>query len=94
MIAGIFVFAGCLVLVFACTGAVLARSLYVRLHYLTPVTSLAGPLIGLGLAIDAGWSLTAGLDVLIVGLLAATGPILESATARVAAQRDGRVSNE
>jgi multisubunit Na+/H+ antiporter MnhG subunit len=94
MIAEILVFAGCLVVVFACTGAVLARSLYVRLHYLTPVTSLAGPLIGLGLAVDAGWGLTAGLEALIVALLAATGPILESATGRVVAQREGRVSNE
>lgn len=94
MIGEAFVFAGCLVLAFACTGAVLVRSLYVRLHFLTPVTSLGGPLIGLGLAIDQGFSLTSGLDLLIVGLLAATGPILESATGRVAAQRDGRVSNE
>lgn len=89
-----FVFAGCLVLVISCAAAMLATSLYVRLHFLTPVTSLAGPLIGLGLAIDQGFSLTSGLDLLIVGLLAATGPVLESATGRVAAQREGRVSNE
>ena len=89
-----FVYAGCLVLVFDCFAAIVARSLYVRLHFLTPVTSLAAPLIGIGLAIDQGVSITSGIDLLIVGLLAATGPVLESATGRVAAQREGRVSDE
>lgn len=94
MIGAAFVFAGCVVLVVACAAALLTRSVYVRLHFLTPVTSLAGPMIGIGLAIDQGVSLTSGLDLLIVGLLAATGPVLESATGRVAAQREGRVSSE
>ncbi len=86
--------AGCAVLVFSCAGAVAVRSLYVRLHFLTPVTSLSGPLIGIGLAIDAGWGLTAALDLAIVALLAVTGPVLTSATGRAVATRRGRIRTD
>ncbi|HVM67017.1 MAG TPA: monovalent cation/H(+) antiporter subunit G, partial [Acidimicrobiales bacterium] len=62
-----------------------------RLHYLTPVTSFGGPLIGLSLAIANGWGLTTAQVLLITFLLVVTGPVLGSATARLIAQGRGIV---
>lgn len=85
---------GCLLTVASCVAALRARSVSTRLHYLSPVTSLGGPLIGMALALANGWSLTTALVLLIVVLLAVTGPVLGAATGRSAAQRDGVVSTE
>ena len=65
-----------------------------RLHFLTPVTSVGTPLVGLGLALENGWSLTSAQIVLTCGLVMLTGPVLTSATLRVASQREGSVSPE
>lgn len=86
--------AGAAVVVVTSLRAVLARGVYNRLHFLSPVTSLAGPLIGLALAINSGWNLTTAQILLIVALLALTGPVLEAATGRLAAQRDELVPRE
>lgn len=80
------------VVVLSSLSAVWLRGVFVRLHFLTPVTSVGGPLIGLGLAIENGWGITTGLILLVVALLAMTGPVLEVATGRVMAQREGIVS--
>jgi multicomponent Na+:H+ antiporter subunit G len=63
-----------------------------RLHFLTPTTSLGTPLIGLGLVFANGWSLTSAQIVLTCALLAITGPVIASAAARVAAMREGEIS--
>lgn len=86
--------AGTAVVVAAALGAVTMRQAYNRLHFLTPGTSLGAPLIGLALGIENGWGLTTALDLFIVFLLALTGPVLEAATGRVAAQRDHLVDEE
>lgn len=86
--------AGLLVVVASCVGAVLARGVLARLHFLSPVTSLAGPLIGAALVLSNGWGLTAGADLLSVGLLTLTGPALATATGRLAAQQQGLVRKE
>jgi multisubunit Na+/H+ antiporter MnhG subunit len=86
--------AGLLAVVAACIGAVLAPGVLARLHFLSPVTSLAGPLIGAALVLSNGWGLTAGADLLSVGLLALTGPSLAAATGRLAAQQQGLVGKE
>lgn len=52
------------------------------------MTSLGGPLIGLAVAIDDGWSPSGVLALLITLLLAATGPVVQAATARAIALRD------
>ncbi|HWG64978.1 MAG TPA: monovalent cation/H(+) antiporter subunit G [Streptosporangiaceae bacterium] len=83
--------AGLAVVVLACLGALLPRPVFTRLHFLTPVTSAGAPLIGVALAIQNGWGLTSGLILLIVVLLAMTGPVLAAATARVSAERDGLI---
>jgi multicomponent Na+:H+ antiporter subunit G len=58
-----------------------------RLHYLTPVTSLGAPLIGVGLVAANGWSLTSLTLGLTTALLVVTGPVMVSATGRMTAQR-------
>jgi multicomponent Na+:H+ antiporter subunit G len=90
-----FVTAGTAVAVAAVLGALAAgRDHFIRLHYVTPVTSLAGPLIGVGLSIENGWGLTTGEILLIVGLLFVSGPIAASATGRLFAQSEGLVDSE
>ncbi|HVX46536.1 MAG TPA: hypothetical protein VHC49_21760, partial [Mycobacteriales bacterium] len=61
---------------------------------LTPITSVGAPLIGIALAIDSHSGLAAGEYLLIVALLAVSGPALEAATGRVAAQQEGRVKGD
>jgi multisubunit Na+/H+ antiporter MnhG subunit len=58
-----------------------------RLHYLTPVTSLGAPLIGVGLVVANGWGLTSLTVALTTVLLVLTGPIMVSATGRMTVQR-------
>lgn len=86
--------AGSLVVVSSAAGALATRDFYRRLHWLTPVTSIGGPLVGSALAVANGWSLTTAIVLLTVGLLAVTSPVLTAAIGRVAAQRDGIVADE
>jgi multicomponent Na+:H+ antiporter subunit G len=86
--------AGTLVVIASAVGTVVTRDFYRRLHWLTPVTSVGAPLIGLALAIANGWSLTTAIVLLTVVLSAVTAPVLTAAIGRVGAQRDGIVSDE
>ena len=86
--------AGTLVVIVSTWAAFAFRRIYDRLHLLTPITSLGAPLIGLALAIENGWTLTTGEILITVVLLAVSGPVLEAATGRVAAQREGLISRE
>lgn len=63
-------------------------SVYDRLHLLAPVTSLAGPLIGAALVLKNGWALASGQIILIVVLLAVSGPAAGVAAARAAHEQD------
>lgn len=67
-------------------GLVRAADTVGRLHFLTPVTSIAAPLVGVAYLVDEGVGLASGLVLLTVALLAVTGPPLGSAIARVTAQ--------
>ena len=69
MIAWVLLAAGCLVVVASSLAAVLVRDFYRRLHWLTPVTSVGGPLIGLSVSVANGWSLTTAVVMLTVVLL-------------------------
>ena len=80
---------GIAIVVTASIEATFSGPPYSRLHFVTPITSIGGPLVGLALAISNGWGLTTALILLIVSLLAVTGPVLQAATGRVAAQRAG-----
>lgn len=85
---------GVLIVVASAVGAAAMRRTYNRLHFLTPATSLGGPLIGAALGISNGWGLTTAADAFVIALLALTGPVLEAATGRVAAQREGLIDVE
>jgi multicomponent Na+:H+ antiporter subunit G len=86
--------AGTVVVIASTVAALRMRRAYNRLHFITPATSLGAPLICAALVAENGWGLTAALDVLVVLLLALTAPVLEAATARVAAQRAGLIDEE
>ncbi len=77
-----FVLLGAAIAILASIGASVVRDPLDRLHLLAPVTSLAGPLIGLGLALRDGVTLAAGVVVVCVAILAVAGAVLVSATAR------------
>lgn len=79
--------AGVLVAVVSSLGALWMPSVRDRMHFLTPVTSLAGPLVGAALAVANGWGTTTGQILLVVVLLAVTGPVLQIATGRLVGQR-------
>ncbi|MFE0020913.1 cation:proton antiporter [Amycolatopsis sp. NPDC059021] len=81
-------FAGAGVVVIAAFGMLRARTTLARLHFLAPVTTMGGPLIGLGLVVEIGWNLTSGMVALTVVLLALTGPVQQTATARLAEDRE------
>jgi multicomponent Na+:H+ antiporter subunit G len=81
---------GVAVAVGSAVGALVARDLRVRLHFLTPVTSLAGPLVGAAVVVDAGMGSTAVQAALLVVLLAITGPVLAVATGRLLAGQGRR----
>ncbi|HTI20181.1 MAG TPA: monovalent cation/H(+) antiporter subunit G, partial [Kutzneria sp.] len=93
VIAWVLLAAGCLVVVASSLAAVLVRDFYRRLHWLTPVTSIGGPLIGLSVSVANGWSLTTAVVMLTVVLLGVTGPVLTAAVGRAGAQRDGIVKS-
>lgn len=90
----VLVSAGVLVTILASLAALRARSVYRRLHYLTAITSLAGPLVGLGAIVADGPGLAGASVLLIMLVVGITGPVLGSATARLNAQHDGVIDEE
>ena len=86
--------AGCAVIVVSSLGALTVRQAQNRLHFITPITSLGAPLVGLALAVENGWGETTAQILLTVFLLAVAGPVLEAATGRLAAQQEGVVPRE
>jgi multisubunit Na+/H+ antiporter MnhG subunit len=94
VVVDVLVGAGVLVAVLSCLAALRSRSVYRRLHYLTAVTSLAGPLVGIAAIVMDGPGLTGASVLLVILALAVTGPVLGAATGRLNARRDGVVHTE
>src|SRR3954462_12369334 len=69
-------------------------AVFTRLDFLTPVTSLGGPLVAVGLCIESGQPWVVAELLLITLLLFVSGPVLEAATARAAAQDRGIETEE
>jgi multicomponent Na+:H+ antiporter subunit G len=90
----ILTFTGVAVVGASALGAMLARTPLSRLHFLTPITSLAAPLIGAGLVAANGWNLGSAAVVVIVVLLGVTGPVVQSATGRLYGQRERLLTKE
>jgi len=78
-----------LVVALSAVGLLAAPDMLPRLHFLTPVTSVAGPLTGAAYVVQEGPGLAAGLVVLIVGILAVTSPPLGATLGHLAAAREG-----
>jgi multicomponent Na+:H+ antiporter subunit G len=83
-----------LVVVLSAVGLVAAPSALSRLHFIAPVTSLAAPLVGVAYLVDQGPGLAAGVVLVVVGLLALTGPPLGAAIGRLAAAEQGLLPPE
>ncbi|HET7355201.1 MAG TPA: monovalent cation/H(+) antiporter subunit G [Nocardioidaceae bacterium] len=86
--------AGVLITVVASLAMLLLRGALNRLHLVTLTTTLGVPLVGLGLCLQNGWSMTTATVVLCCVVLTASGPVLTAAAGRVAAQRAGLVEQE
>jgi multisubunit Na+/H+ antiporter MnhG subunit len=82
------------VIVAAALAALLARDVLHRVHLVTVITSLGGPLLAAGLSVQNGWGLTTASILLPTALLFLTGPALSAATVRLAASVDGRIEAE
>jgi multisubunit Na+/H+ antiporter MnhG subunit len=67
----------------AAAGALLLRTVAERLHLVTLVTSVAAPATGLACALTLGVSTGPAAVVVVVALLAATAPVLQTGIARV-----------
>lgn len=78
-----------LIIVLSGVGALIVRGPLARLHFLSPVTSLAAPLLGIALILQQGWGIASGLILLTIALLAVSSPVLESATARLIGLEQG-----
>jgi multicomponent Na+:H+ antiporter subunit G len=65
-----------------------------RLHALTAVTTVGSPLVGLGVAVSEGWTTATAMVLLIVAIVAVTGPVLGAATARMSGQREHLIEEE
>lgn len=65
-----------------------------RVHFLSPVTSAAAPLVCAGLSVQYGWGLSTGVTLVVGALLFGTGPVLTSAIGRLIAQQEGRIGSE
>jgi multicomponent Na+:H+ antiporter subunit G len=86
---------GSVVVVLSALGAaVVSGGAFVRLHFLTPVTSVGLPLVAVGLSVESRQPFTIAellFTALVVGV---SGPVLGSATGRAAAVEQGRVPGE
>jgi multisubunit Na+/H+ antiporter MnhG subunit len=87
MIALILTGLGTLIVLAAALATLRGREPVDRVHYLSVVTSLGGPVVGAGLVVANGWSLTTGTVLLIVALLGATTPVLSAAVGNMATNR-------
>jgi monovalent cation/proton antiporter MnhG/PhaG subunit len=88
------VVAGTAIIVASALGAVFARDSYHRLHFSTPITSLGGPLIAIGLAVKNGPTLTTASILFPMVLLFLVSPVMSAAIARMLAQNEGRIESK
>jgi multicomponent Na+:H+ antiporter subunit G len=82
---------GVLVAVGSAVGVLLVRDDYLRLHLVTPITSVAGPVIGVAVAVAEGWSLVTAVVLLTVGLQAVAGAALQTSVGRLFGGQRGDV---
>jgi multicomponent Na+:H+ antiporter subunit G len=81
-------------IVLAAVGMLLLPDFYERVHGLAVASSLGTPLIGIALFIANGTGRETAKLIVIVALIVGGGPVVTMATARSAAQQEGRVRRE
>ena len=86
--------AGTAVVALAVLAALAARDRYQRLHSATLVTSLGGPLLGLGCCLLHPFGLTTAAIAFPIGLLLLVNPAMSAAVGRMLAQNEGRIDEE
>ncbi len=79
---------GVAVMVLSCLGMLLLPGAYEKLHAAAPASSLGAMLVGVALAIEVATFSPAFKDVFTVAVLAVTGPVVTTATARAVRARD------
>lgn len=89
-IALVLLVAGVAVLVMSCLGVLLVAGAYEKLHFAAPASSLGGLLVGVALAVQVATFTSAVKDLFTVLVLAVTGPVVTTATARAVRARDQR----
>lgn len=94
IVVSVLLFAGVLVMAGACVGAACARTPYLRLHFLAPLSSAGVPMVGAALALDDGWQPATGWIVVIVAVLVFTGPVVQAAVGKEIARDQGRLRSE
>lgn len=82
--------AGVVVILLSCIGVLVAPGAFEKLHFAAPASSFGGLLVGVGLAVEAAAFTPAFKDVFTVIVLAVTGPVVTTATARAVRARDQR----
>jgi len=85
---------GTAIMIASALAAVAAPTTFARLHYVTPLTSLGGPLLAVGLSVDSGANLTTASILLPTALLFLCGPILTAAVGRAVLQREVHSESE
>lgn len=89
-IALVLLIAGVAVLIMSCLGVLLVPGAYEKLHFAAPASALGSVLVGVALAVEVATVPAAFKDVFTVLVLAITGPVVTTATARAAQARENR----
>ncbi|HTX82847.1 MAG TPA: monovalent cation/H(+) antiporter subunit G [Streptosporangiaceae bacterium] len=78
-------------------GVAVMPDVYQKLHYVTPLATVAPVLVGLAVLVQSGWSAISGQTFVTVILVVIAGPVVSHATIRAAkirADGDWRVRSQ
>jgi multicomponent Na+:H+ antiporter subunit G len=68
-------------------GVAVMPDVYQKLHYVTPLATVAPVLVGLAILVQSGWSAAAAQTWLTVVFVVMAGPVVSHATIRAAKMR-------
>lgn len=77
---------GCAAVLLSCVAVLRLPRLAGQLHALAPAGTIGVPLVCVAVAVDEGAGRSAGKVLIVALVLALTGPVVATATARAAAQ--------
>lgn len=89
VLAAALLWAGVALQVLACAGVVLMRETLDRLHYLGPGAPAAA-LVAAALLVRDGLTQGSGRALMVLGVIALSGPVVANATARAVHRRGAR----